>query len=118
MKIPNREIKFRAWMGEYMVVFELADLDDMWVNISIGHDITDVPLMQFTGLLDKAGKEIYEGDIVQCEDIVAVVIWNSGDASYYLDTGEKALVMGLCGHSTIIGNLYETPNLISLPPQS
>jgi len=60
-----REIKFRAWNGEYMLgPCNLWDRDDRpidWLN--------DLPypsaiLMQYIGLLDKNGVEIYEGDII------------------------------------------------------
>lgn len=62
-----REIKFRAWDGEKMV--EVAELhlntkellvdDEEW--LSMCHS----PLMQFTGLHDKNGREIYDSDIVK-----------------------------------------------------
>ena len=63
-----REIKFRAWDGESMVspcnIWDSSDPFTMWLN--------DLPypnsiLMRFTGLLDKNGTEIYEGDIVYSE---------------------------------------------------
>ena len=55
-----REIKFRAWDKDRMVKgFELFEDNSAYRGA--------IP-MQFTGLLDKNGKEIYEGDILQFSD--------------------------------------------------
>ena len=66
----KREIKFRAWdnflkkMGKCNKHFELTE--------DLNSQLQDVVLLQYTGLLDKNGKEIYEGDIICWVDEVAV----------------------------------------------
>jgi len=58
-----RELKFRAWHNNKMCHFDLFTTE--WDAMSIKDVIINAePIMQFTGLLDKQGKEIYEGDIV------------------------------------------------------
>lgn len=85
-----------------------------------------ISLMQFTGLLDKNGKEIYEGDIVQNYAVKA-------DGSIKIDeivnthvvsipSCYQSIWFGEMGESyegiEIIGNIYENPDLLNSPSSS
>lgn len=84
----------------------------------------EVELMQSTGFFDKNGKEIYEGDIVQFEDCskvsnflyinTGVIEWCQG--SFHLTNGNSVSMEDLVDEDllnvTIIGNIYENPELL------
>lgn len=108
----GRVIKFRAW-DKYskrgMIYPNNGDFIG-WHAPSNWKDCYDV--MQFTGLLDKNGKEIYEGDIIKqwfMEE--RTVEWRG--TSFIIDDKENG-VHNLSDYDMndiqVIGNIYETPN--------
>jgi len=107
-----REIKFRAWDGERMLYFKLFERP--WPFSS------EWPVMQFTGMSDKNGKEIYEGDILGW-------MWGGvgqGDGTpakseVYFDrykfavrTGRTSFGWKLSQAAEVIGNIHENPELL------
>ena len=117
----TRQIKFRAW---HKILKEMRD--DPYVGCS-GFEYFDINgitsdedqiLMQFTGLLDKDGKEIYEGDIVELVVYATppmpqetktrlTVRWNEA----YSITG-FTITKDMASIVQVIGNIYENPELI------
>ena len=105
-----REIKFRAWdkaTGNWLeaITYTLHTSGRLLITPR------NVELMQYTGLHDKNGKEIYEGDIVKCVD------GNNATVSYHTSAAEFE-PFGSGDYAEwgngveIIGNIYETPELV------
>jgi uncharacterized phage protein (TIGR01671 family) len=107
----NREIKFRFWDKE---VKKMSN--DLFCNIdkSINNAFTQENLipLQYTGLKDKSGKEIYEGDILQLAGIRVAVEWQDDFWSTYGGWNyDDASLFNNLFQSEVIGNIYENPEL-------
>lgn len=143
-----REIKFRAWLKEKKVMAEfishLKHAPDCGVfEITVPfdesglqtfrklHSIDQFDLMQFTGLTDKNGKEIYEGDVIEfwsytSEDGTRIdperyaVTWMGAFSypAFDLDVcdRESNMLSELVASGEwvweVIGNIYDNPNLL------
>lgn len=137
-----KEIKFRAWNTQEnrMLYREFFDMNwyttekndetgsHCWGAIS-GGQRNFLRVMQYTGLKDKNGKEIYEGDILRSQDnqygrpvIVDSVFWNDDYGCWsMLNTqnevmgskwGNEILEQFLRFGAEIIGNIYENSELL------
>jgi len=112
----NREIKFRAWDGHIMN-YDIYLQHTDGCNLELNEELNDIyNLMQFTGLKDKNGKEIYEGDIVKRGDFVDEVVFESGKFTTKRGFGWAGAVFYLGNQPMgfeIIGNIYENPELLT-----
>lgn len=124
-----REIKFRAWHKDIKEMFEVGQITlekGMWdyqpenrkhIGISIPYQPSFI-LMQYTGLKDKNGKEIYEGDIVE---ITRPCILERGEVKFIngcfvIKSKDTLLMLYQCEINNfklkVIGNIYDNPDLL------
>lgn len=124
--------KFRAWDRLTDKMFPVGIIDCsiqvVYIEESNGLDSCrnsdEVELMQFTGLKDKNGKEVFEGDIIKdSEDFIAQVVYDKEYAGFGLNYQPFDLTDGLSvtfeelkneyqNTFEIIGNIYENPELL------
>ena len=112
-----REIKFRVWYKQSSLMDdEPFELDKDFDCISGCFDRDKIELMQYTGLKDKNGVEIYEGDIVKAHNILHGREYELKhlDCSYALYIDEVVygwLCFSLVEQLEVIGNIYQNPEL-------
>jgi len=132
-----REIKFRAWVkfnygpwGSHFKMMYQGTPDLETLQSFMFHYGAEEKLMQFTGLKDKNGKDIYEGDIIRYFNLlgelaIGIIVfkdgsfrfkntnnqearqWNDGDHDWYSIENIELFEM------EIIGNIYENPELLN-----
>ena len=103
----NRKYKFRAWDGKQMDNDPECYAGDMGDSLNLVLDDSSRHLMQFTGLLDKHSKEIYEGDIVEN---LGEIVWDTEFALFTV--GTEPLSDIALDTLEIIGNIYENGDLL------
>ncbi len=118
----NRPIKFRAWDTHEKRFIEtwVMDNKDVFHNGTDYEDCIpqlDLELQQWTGLTDKNGKEIYEGDIVFFDfshsQLKRVCEWDAARCGFTFG-GYFYNIQEFREQGEIIGNIYENPDLLAL----
>lgn len=116
----KREIKFRCWNIPSGIMYDwdtlrMAKQEAVWKWMDVNHEKDNNVLMQYTGLKDKNGVEIYEGDIIEFDreewrgyDNIHVVTWDNEEGEWNWGGGSTS---DMC-YRTIIGNIHQHPHLL------
>ena len=108
----NNRFNFRAWdkkANHYLDSFYIMP-DESKVIYSSAIDEDEVVIEQCTGLKDKSGKLIYEGDVLNGGVINYQVLWYEG--KFVLKNGCKNYPAGGCDLLELVGNIHENPELL------
>ena len=116
-----REIKFRQWsnrMNEYLGYWGIGDINKTGAYQTGPFAEHNSIHEQFTGLMDKNGREIYEGDIVNTHPIprdlnpeqICVVKFESWGVELFI--GDDMCVYNVDSSTEIIGNIHENGDLL------
>ncbi|MBG9786559.1 YopX family protein [Brevibacillus laterosporus] len=134
-----REIKFRAWDKKRKEMFPVHELKfekiSQLLETVIGYDDHDsdgwtrhgghgnryangvrFEMMQYTGLKDCNGKEIYEGDVLKTNEGIAKVVFEMGQLMAFYQTMSdqwKPYHFVVNYYGKVIGNIYEHPHLLN-----
>lgn len=115
-----REIKFRYWCRYECEMYPKAYMEEH-MDLAFMSELLEAAqkryiLMQYTGLTDRNGIEIYEGDIIQEDlDSWGIVVWNEEHAMfsvYMQNVGPNEMLSDFTKGGKIIGNIYEHPELL------
>lgn len=116
--------KFRAWFKQGSKMVNVATIDFLKKEVksyaNVMYSFDEIELMQSTGMVDKNGKEIFEGDVLKTSDgELAKVVWNKELAcweaeflSEIVDLSEVADVKSNRSDCEIVGNIYENPEFL------
>ena len=125
----NNRFKFRYWdhFNEEMVYQKENTIGGMRQLFEWAHEAekggNKIELMQWTGLQDSSGKDVYGGDIIKHpKGDIGEVIWQvQGQFRVqYIDNPFSTLPLflqiGERGQAIVIGNIYQNPELLKCPP--
>lgn len=123
-----KEFKMKAWLKKENKMVSIIGIDLNYQYIRYSDDgnlfkddykiaeFKDIELLQFTGVKDKAGQEVYEADVIKfndgIDDIYGLISYDDEDAVYCVSyENVTEYLLNMAGDFEIVGNIFENPNL-------
>ncbi|GAV24782.1 hypothetical protein ciss_07150 [Carboxydothermus islandicus] len=111
-----REFKFRAWdkVNGRMYDVEFIGKNVIKLKEAEWENRDDFIVMQYTGLKDSEGREIYEGDVIETQRIKGVVKWDNFFGCWQvINKTDRSMLTNIdVIRSEVLGNIYENPELL------
>lgn len=114
--------KFRAWLKNDKKMIDVDEihwyrdqLDFIGDGITFMRKADEIELMQSTGLFDKNGKEIFEGDIVSIDTDEFDLLFVKYEVGIYClmdDEGCAEYLSDYYIYVSVVGNIYENPEIL------
>ncbi len=124
-----REVEFRAWLKKHLKLVNVKRIDFeaqeiVYDEIDFEYEdvirektalFKDISLLEYTGLKDKNGVKIFEGDIVRCGCEICTIVWDEPYVTYavnFKEDGNTNLGDFESKYLEVIGNIYENKDLL------
>jgi hypothetical protein len=121
-----REILFRGkrydngnWVEGYLIHDEVCNTHIPYIGYLFGDDIDVAEIIlgtvgQYTGLTDKNGKKIFEGDALNIDGTVFICYWDDGNLEFGLKNKKESIGMAYMAvyDAEIIGNIHDNPEVL------
>ena len=128
----NSEIREGEWVygsllaesaNTFPIIARDYDNDEDWISVIEWDTVEPQTVGQFTGLTDKNGKKIFEGDIVKaqdeifgspfCDGITGKIVY--AESAYFIEPRnpiESQWLFNECAVYEVIGNIHDNPELL------
>jgi len=113
-----KDIKFRIWDKDTnTMIYKGFVVADGRIGVLICSDefdeLDNAVAMQYTGLKDKNGKMVYEGDVLKSDGFQGVIEFKGGEFRFrYTCYDRYDRIWEMNYHAEVIGNIWENPELL------